>query len=606
MSWRITLREEAAPVISTVSVPTTGAMVIRAPKGNAEPVLVAKGNEGLITRLFGYPSSTYPDVQEAIDYNNDSDIYISAPSDTTDALHGGVLVKTTGSVALTAGVADPSTFSFSATPYEYEFGVGNGVLTNFTDTLPGTYNNLSLSAIKVGSTEITVTVTDAEPEVISGAGISTGDLTRATQVIDVTLSAAPASGDSIVAVYTSDESDAYFALFSKSPQYADDQATLVTYDTANNYWKWDLYIDDFRGTAQLVDSYYGSNQAGAVDQINQPNFMDDKFEDNNYFIAVANTSVAYSSFTDDTSAVDWDGGVRSAVFTSTEYTEGWNYFQQFRNYPSEVFMDVTGDSAIPALFNTLRTSYQQYSKYLIVLPVSEDAATSITTKSGYSIDNRGLYFFSNWQLRKENYTQTSFYSSVMGATGVKYAEIVRQAFGGLAPAWLNENGLGGQLPITTQKSQYDYSETELQNLDTAGINPRVFDPSYGLLITSQKTGQNPAVLTDFSYSYASGAADYIIRNVVRQALTPQLVKLNDSNHRTKVKTIADGIVAPVAGRGILTDYLNKCDSENNTADVLNRKEFVLTTVVQYTPTSETIVYTFKSTPQGTSVEEAAI
>lgn len=602
-SYRITLKEEAAPVVVSNVDQTTGAMVIRAPKGNAQPFKINKGEDYQILRKFGYPSASFPDIQEALDFVEDSDLWVSAPSNLTTAKTGGAIVLETGTVGLTMGV-DVDSFDFATVDWKTEIGEGDGVVTNFVFSLPYSYVNLSASKLIVGSTEIELSVTDVETEVVSGTGISAGTIVRSTGEVDITLSTAPADGAKVYIVYQADMSDAYFAIFQDSPTTLG-ESVKVTYDTDLSMFNWSFYIKDYKNISKLIDTYSGSNIPDTFNASNENIFMEVYHADNPYFVVKANTDKTYSAFTDDSTEVTLTGGVRSNVFTSSEIGEGWDYFKEANTYSAKLFVDVTGDSSVPALFNTLRTAYQPYSRYLIVLPDSEDADDSIVTKAGYSIDNRGLCFYSNWFMIQERYTGTKFWSCRMGKTAVKHAEIIRQAFGGLAPSWINENGLGGQLSGTTLKARYDYSETDLQNLDSAGINPRIFHRSYGLMITSQKTGTSPASLTDFSYIAHSGAADYIIERVMEQVLTPQITKLNDERHRTKVKALADILVSPVQGASIISNYINKCDSENNNAEVLNRREFVLTTAVQFTPTSEYIVYNFRSAPQGVSLEEVA-
>lgn len=603
-SWRINVSETAAPFTALDTTDTNGGMVIRAQKGNAEPVRIEKGNQAEILRLFGYPSAVYPDVQEALDYITDSPMYISAPNDITQGKIGGVLVKTTGSIALPEGLTqlEIDNLAFDNLTFADEIGTGDGATTNFVFALTGTYVNTSLSEIRVGSTVIDVSVTDAEPEVITGTGITSGTLTRGTGTIDVTFDTAPALNDVITAVYKSDESaDTYFAILSNSPNGLNDESVMVSYNTDLDQFEWDFYIKNQRGADILVASYTGSNLEDALTVTNQNNFMEVTLDDVPYF-QVKTTQLAYSAFADDSSLVGFTGGERASTFTSADYTEGWAYFQEADNYPTRIFMDVTGDDSIPAIFDNLRKNFQKYSRYLCILPDNETSTESIATKAGYSIDNRGLYFFSNWGLRKEVYKGTKLWSSLIGQTAIKYAEIAREAFGGLAPSWVNENGLGGQLSVSVEKMRYSYSEAELKSLDQSGINPRIFDRTYGIMITSQKTGQSPAVLTDFTFASASGLADYIIEEIIAQALVQQITKLNDANHRTQVKTKADAICTPPQGAGVLTAFFNKCDGENNGPDVLNARQFVLDTVVQFTPTSELIQFNFISVEQGVDVE----
>ena len=607
-SWRITTQESAAPFALARPSQTTGAMVLRAKKGNAKPIRFERGDSAGILNYAGYPSAMYPDVQEALDYISDSALWLSCPSDPTEALYGGALVTKTGSVPLSVGVADLDTFDFAEVSIKEEVAEGTGTDLNFVKVLDGDYSNNSLSQIIVGDTTIDVTVTDAEPEVITGAGITAGTLTRATGSLDITFDVEPDSGDKIYAVYTTDYSnDAYYLLTSASPHISDEQIK-VSYDTFNEVFKINYFIKNHRGVANLVEDYEGSLDPEKFDANGNNVFIENAFEDDRFLNITLNPSLpTYDTFTDDASNVNFVGGKRATTFSATDYAEGWEFFKQARKYDTRIFMDVTKDPAIPAIFDTLRKSFQPYRRYLIPLPDLEDWDDSTTTKQGYSIDNRGLCFYANHLQRRENFTRTKFWSPLIGEVGKAHAKIIRGAFGGLAPSWLNENGLGGQLtPSNALEMRYDYSEDQLRSLDGAGINPIVFHPEYGVIITSQKTGQNPLVLTDFSFIAHSGTADYIIENVINQALPQQITKLNDSTHRAIVKGKADAIVSPlenVNGNVIVSEFVNKCDAENNNAEVLARRDFILTTAVKFTPTSETITYNFRSAEQGTSVEE---
>jgi len=602
MSFRITVNEKASPIVSNAPSTTTGAMVIKASKGNAEPVKISKGDPTELIRLFGYPSASYPHVQEALWYNEDSDIWVSAPSG-ADSVKGGVLVTPTGTEPLTVGVANNDLFNFSTVDYKESIGTGDNATTNFSFVLSKTYVNTSISKVIVNGTEIDVTATDAEPEVLSGTGITSGTLTRGTKTLDITFDTAPILGATIEVIYQADYTDAYYVLFSKSSHVADEKVkTKHNSALTPNQFEFDFYISDNKKRDTLVDSYIGSIVPNTFNASGENIYLETLLEDNPYFDVKVNTET-FTSFVDDTSLVSFDGGSRDATFTSTEIAEGWEFFQGASSYPVDIFMDVTGDGSVPAIFNTLRNTYQKYKRYILALPDNETASESIATKIGYSIDNRGLSFYSNWAYVKENYYRTKFWTPLISKVGIKHAEIIRGAFGGLAPAWLNENSLGGQLSVTIEKIRNSYTETDLQTLDSAGVNPIVNDLTYGVLITSHKTAQDPNVLTDFSYIAHSGSADYVISNVIKQILVQQIVKLNDADHRTQVQAKADTIVDPLLGRNIFIEAINKCDEENNNATVREKRQFVLQTVVKYTPTSEFIVFDYISTPQGVSVSE---
>ena len=58
----------------------TGFMVVRAPKGTVEATYFPRGQATLIHSMIGIPTADWPDIQDAIDYNNNFGLWISAPS----------------------------------------------------------------------------------------------------------------------------------------------------------------------------------------------------------------------------------------------------------------------------------------------------------------------------------------------------------------------------------------------------------------------------------------------------------------------------------------------------------------------------------------------
>lgn len=175
----------------------------------------------------------------------------------------------------------------------------------------------------------------------------------------------------------------------------------------------------------------------------------------------------------------------------------------------------------------------------------------------------------------------------------------------MAPAWIDENGMGGEMSSgRIVEMLYSADEAQLEAMDNARFNPIVQDPVYGILIKSRRTTQ--LALTDYSFIDYSGAADYILRNVIQQVLPYQLIKFNDTPHRDSVSTRTRNIIAPMTltPTNVIYDYAVKCDDENNSGDVLDREEFVLSVAVQFTRKSRTIIFNFINTPVSSEIEEA--
>lgn len=601
-SWRVTVLEQNLSGTVLPQVGNDNATVIRASKGPLIPVYIDKGGEKRILNLFGKPSSTYPDVWDVIEANKKAGIWVSAPS--KNGLYSGVLVTKTGTVALTSGQSTTS-IDFDAIPIEETVGTGDGSTATFVKTLTDKsfYVNQTLD-IEVAGTSINVTASDAATELLTTSpDVGTGTYVRATGVLTFTFTSIPTNGQAITVTYDTDRSaDVYMALFSRAPQ-DDDLSVQIT--EASAVFTIDAYkINDDNEYEELPLSPYDvSLTPNTKDGFGANIYVDDVFEDDDFIIPVVNTDLTFTTFVDDVAKVDFAGGDRGDTITITELTLGWAYFQQTTTYAADIFFDCTADSGIPAIFETLRGTYQKYSAYLLPLP-NQAYATAIVTKSGYSVSNRGIYFYYNWGKARDIYNNSYLWSPLMGRIAGKHADMV-DVYNGLAPSWIDENNHGGQLGSGIVEMAYDLSEAALEALDTSQINPIVFDNQYGVMIVSDRTSLT--TLSDYSYIGHSRVADYCISNILNQALPFQLTKLNDTKHRVQVKSKCELIVNPLLNPfyGLLSEALVVCDSTNNTATELARREFVVEVYVKFTPFSETIKFIFTNVDQTTTVSEVA-
>lgn len=595
-SWRIDVILNDQSAVVQPSIGSTGAMAIRAPKGVATPKFFAPRQEKRIRDMFGDYSATYPDIWEAVQYNSEFPLWISAPS--SNSRHGGVVVRPTGTESFAGGIPSAESLSFTAFTQIEQMGTGDGSTTNFTFTIGNStdYNALSVDILIDGVSDNVTAVDAGTDETLTGDSGS-GTYTKASGVVDYTFASAPDSGTLIEVKYTVDISDAYYILFSKSPS-ADELAATITHNGTN------FVVDAFRiqddGTYKQLTGYTKevSLVAGTKNGFGQNIYAEEVFRDTDFIGAKVNTDSTFSAFADDSGPVDFDGGYRGTT-AGTDLVTGWNYFQKKSIYAADLFIDVTSNDSIPAVFETLRGAYQKYSHYILPLP-NTNFSTAKSNFSTIGIKDRGLSFYWNFGRVQDTINGGSFWTSLMGRVGLKHAQMYN-VYNGLQPAWIDENGHGGQLGGGILELAYDPSESQLEELDQLGINPIIFRAEYGVLIASAKTSLTP--LSDYSYIGHSRVADYLIRNIVEQALPFQLTKLNDQNHRTRVKLKADAIVRPVSAAGLLREYAVICDETNNTDDVLQRREFVLDVGVKFTPFSETIRFVFTNVDQTTSVDE---
>jgi hypothetical protein len=105
------------------------------------------------------------------------------------------------------------------------------------------------------------------------------------------------------------------------------------------------------------------------------------------------------------------------------------------------------------------------------------------------------------------------------------ARIMDKKLGGAAPAWTNQNGCGGQLTdVAAISSKYQIDDDASKTLDTLGINPVVLTKGEGVMITSQKTTQDPNFLSDWSYLGHSMSFLICKREIRNNVMRPQVMK----------------------------------------------------------------------------------
>lgn len=85
--------------ISTTEAPIKGYMVCRAPKGTTEAMYFPFGNEKAINAMIGLPTANWIDIYEAVAFNQEYGLYISAPPGTGvdhPSYYGGIYLTTHG------------------------------------------------------------------------------------------------------------------------------------------------------------------------------------------------------------------------------------------------------------------------------------------------------------------------------------------------------------------------------------------------------------------------------------------------------------------------------------------------------------------------------
>lgn len=125
---------------------------------------------------------------------------------------------------------------------------------------------------------------------------------------------------------------------------------------------------------------------------------------------------------------------------------------------------------------------------------------------------------------------------------------------------------------------FNFTRADLDILEPMGVNAMVYVPRKGTMINSNQTAkQNP--VTALSKINIRELVIYL-QDEIEKLLQDYQWEFNTPQLRDLVKQKADTICERVKQNGGLSEYLNVCDSSNNTEDVLNNEMFVLSTSIE--------------------------
>ena len=168
--------------------------------------------------------------------------------------------------------------------------------------------------------------------------------------------------------------------------------------------------------------------------------------------------------------------------------------------------------------------------------------------------------------------------------------------------WFSPAGFQRGVLRNAIKLAFTPNKTQRDTLYANRINPIVAFPGQGIVLYGDKT----------ALSFAS-AFDRInvrrlfltIERVVSGAAKSQLFEQNDEAQRSLFLNIVEPYLRDVQGRRGVTDFLVKCDGDNNPPEAIDRGEFYAEVFVKPTRTINYITLTFVATRTGVAFSEVA-
>ena len=165
----------------------------------------------------------------------------------------------------------------------------------------------------------------------------------------------------------------------------------------------------------------------------------------------------------------------------------------------------------------------------------------------------------------------------------------------ISPAGTNRGGLQNVVKLA-----FNPNKAARDDLYTAAINPVVAFPGSGPVLFGDKT----ALASPSAFDRINVRRLFLnIEKRARGLAEGVLFEQNDSVTRSGFNAALSGYMAEVQARRGVTDFLVVCDDTNNTAEVIDRNEFVAEIFVKPTRSINYVTVTVTATKTGVSFSE---
>lgn len=401
--------------------------------------------------------------------------------------------------------------------------------------------------------------------------------------------AIPKNGESVLVqyVYTVDGSTDYsFALVTTAPC-NDYLSAEITYLGGTQF---SMILSEIlpTGKRMLNATPLVFSLQREMNNFSQSLYFEDVLKNNPYVKIIKNKDFT-DTITFTTDEAVFVGGNRGDYPTDSQINNTWDVFKKANKYKCRTLVDCFGVSAVK--INNLVTDFQYpWGHAISCIPFGEgEALDAIAYRQSTGIGSDRISFYSNWAKIVDDYNSSEAWISDMGSVARRYAD-KEQGFDGGSPAGDDDFGVlneGGVLQFWRYiEREVDYSENDFRLLDEAQINPIIVDEG-----THKIYGDKTALtyLTDTSFVSTRRVYNIILESVTRQVLKRQEFKVNTRETRDRARFLTEAILNPILNVGAIREFQVICDERNNTDDVLNRNEFVLSIFIKATSKSQKVI-----------------
>lgn len=224
------------------------------------------------------------------------------------------------------------------------------------------------------------------------------------------------------------------------------------------------------------------------------------------------------------------------------------------------------------------------------------AASVVSDRSSYfNKDSSYAVMDSGWKYQYDRYNDVYRWVPLAGDTA---GLCVRTDF--VAEPWYSPAGYNRGQVKNIVKLNWTPTKTDRDNLYRFQVNPVVTQPGLGTVLFGDKTlTQKPSAFDRINVRRLF----IVLEKAIATAAKFQLFEFNDAFTRSQFTSLVEPFLRDVQGRRGIIDFRVVCDDTNNTAEVIDRNEFVADIYIKPAKSINYITLNFIATRTGIAFEE---
>ena len=312
----------------------------------------------------------------------------------------------------------------------------------------------------------------------------------------------------------------------------------------------------------------------------------------------------------ETTATNYDfaGGVNSGALTTSEFLTGYDLFEDKDQVEIDFLIapGMSSRSDHTTVVNDLISTAQSTRKDCVVVasPARSDvvgitsAATAVTnatttadtfTNSSYLVmDGNYLKVYDKYNDQYINIPASSSTAGLMASTDLNRA------------AWFSPAGArrGQYLGITALA--YTPTKAQRDTLYKKSVNPIANIPGSGVILFGDKTKLGrPSAFDRINVRRLF----LVLERAIARAAEQVLFEFNDEFTRAEFVNIVEPVLREIKGRRGITDFRVVADETNNTAEVIDRNEFIASIFIKPARSINYVTLNFVAVRTGVDFEE---